>query len=129
MAEESPQSATVTLGRYLAAVREDRRLSLRQVEEATDKEVSNGYLSQLENDRIKQPSPHILYALSELYGVEYTKLMEMAGYLKPSGTRKDSARHGRAATFSDISLTEEEEVELLRFLRFIRSDRPPTSAP
>jgi len=113
----------VTLGRYLAMIRGDRKLTLRQVEEATGREVSNAYLSQLENDKIKQPSPHILHTLSDLYGVSYTGLMERAGYIKPEGTRGDSERHGRAATFADMELSDEEEVELLRFLRFMRSDR------
>ena len=41
-------------------------MTLREVEEATNKEVSNGYLSQLESGRISKPSPHILYTLSSV---------------------------------------------------------------
>lgn len=112
----------VTLGQYLATVRSGRKLTLRQVEEATDKQVSNAYLSQLENGRVKQPSPHILHCLAELYAVDYTILMQMAGYLKPSGTRKEGERHGRATTFSKLDLTPEEEAQLIKYLRFLRSD-------
>lgn len=118
----------VSLGQYLAAIRSDRRLSLRQVEEATQKEVSNAYLSQLENDRIKQPSPHILYALAELYAVDYTSLMQRAGYLRQANSRTGVERHGRAVTFADMNLTAEEESELLRFLRFMRSAKSSSSA-
>jgi len=42
-------------------------MSLRQVEEATEKEVSNAYLSQLETGKIVKPSPNILHALARVY--------------------------------------------------------------
>lgn len=120
---ELPQR-TVTLGQYLAAIREDRKLTLRQVEEATGKEVSNAYLSQLENDKIKQPSPHILHALADLYAVDYIVMMEKAGYLKPPGARQKAERHSRAVTFADMNLTPDEESQLLRYLKFMRTDKP-----
>lgn len=118
-----------TLGQHLASIRMGRKLTLRQVEEATNKEVSNAYLSQIENDKIKQPSPNILHALAELYAVDYTDLMERAGYLKPAtglrsadatGLRSAGARHGRVATFSEYNLTDAEQAALLEYLKFIR---------
>jgi transcriptional regulator with XRE-family HTH domain len=127
MSEQDLQQRTVTLGQYLAAIRTDRKLTLRQVEEATGREVSNAYLSQLENDKIKQPSPHILHVLADLYSVSYTGLMERAGYLKASEANA-TKRHGRAATFADMDLSSEEEAELLRFLRFMRTDRTGSGA-
>ena len=42
----------LTLGEYLASIRTDRGLSQRDVEKATNKVVSNAYLSQIENDQI-----------------------------------------------------------------------------
>ena len=48
-------SGKLPLGEYLASVRADRGLSLREVEKATDKTVSNAYLSQIENGQIKRP--------------------------------------------------------------------------
>jgi transcriptional regulator with XRE-family HTH domain len=116
-------SGAVTLGQYLAAIRGTRGLSLRQVEEATGREVSNAYLSQLENDKVKQPSPNILHALSSLYAIDYIGLMERAGYLNSHDVKSAAKRHGRAATFSEMDLSSEEETELLRFLKFIRSDK------
>lgn len=122
MSEESQRPAR-TLGGYLAAVRSDRGLTLRQVEEQTGKEVSNAYLSQLENDKVKQPSPNILHALSVTYGIDYVGLMERAGYLNAQQAPTVTKRHGRAATFADIDLTNDEEAELLRFLKFMRSEK------
>ena len=118
-------SARLTLGQYLAAVRKDRGLSLREVEKATNKVVSNAYLSQIENDQIKKPSPNILYALADLYGVGYEDLMERAGFVTPTKSRTAHQRHGRIATFADRNLTEEEEAELVQYLSFMRSRRKP----
>src|SRR5437868_6833026 len=55
------------LGPLLADLRTAKRLSLRQVEEATGKAVSNAYLSQLENGKIHKPSPNVLHSLSGVY--------------------------------------------------------------
>lgn len=111
------------LGSYLASLRVAKRLTLRQVEEATGNEVSNAYLSQLENGRITKPSPNILYSLAEFYGIAYDMLMEKAGYVVIKGTRKDGQKQGRTATFAIDNLTPEEEDELLDYLAYIRSRR------
>jgi transcriptional regulator with XRE-family HTH domain len=110
----------LTLGQYLASIRQARRMTLRQVEEATSKEVSNAYLSQIENDKIQQPSPNVLHALAEIYGIDYGQLMEMAGHITPSKSRSHNQRHGRVATFADHNLTPAEEAELIEYLQFIR---------
>ena len=112
-----------TLGQYLASIRADRKMTLREVEEASDKQVSNAYLSQIENDRIRKPSPNILHCLAEIYAISFENLMDKAGYLMPSTRRADGQRHGRVATFSEYNLTEEEESELLQYLQFMRSRR------
>ena len=116
---------TLTLGKYLASIRTDRHMTLREVEEATNKEVSNAYLSQIENDKIKKPSPNVLHTLSEIYGVDYEKLIEMAGYITASNKRSDNQRHGRVATFAEHNLSQEEETELMDYLQFIRSRKKP----
>lgn len=112
-----------TLGQYLASIRLDRKLSLRQVEEMTNREVSNAYLSQLETGKIQQPSPHVLNTLAEIYNVDYVGLMDLAGYLPAVKTRDASQRHGRVPTFAEHNLTPEEEGELLQFLQFLRSKK------
>ncbi len=107
-----------SLGAYLSDLRSTKKMTLREVEDATCKAVSNAYLSQLENGRIAKPSPNILYQLSEVYAVAYDKLMEKAGYLVSA--RRDSEKHGRVATFADENLTSEEEDALLSYLAFLR---------
>lgn len=113
----------VSLGAYLASIRNDRGLSLRAVEERTNRQVSNAYLSQIENDRIARPSPNILHALAELYVISYELLMEKAGYVVSTASRDDGDRHGRVATFAEHNLTSDEELELMQYLEFIRARR------
>ena len=111
------------LGRFLRNERERLGMSLREVEEATDGEVSNPYLSQLENGKIAKPSPHVLYALAGAMGLSYDLLMMKAGYIVSPEKRKKTEKHGRVATFSIENLTPEEEKELRDYLSFIRTKR------
>ena len=99
----------------MSDIRAAKGLKLRQVEEATDKEVSNAYLSQLENGKIKKPSPNVLHSLATVYGVSYENLMEKAGYIMPAGKGKKVPKR------SINDLTPEEEEELLKYLAFYRS--------
>ena len=109
-----------SLGDYLRDVRASRRHTLRDVEDATG--VSNAYLSQLEHDSIKKPSPHFLHKLAEFYKVPYDRLMEKAGYIKrvEKGTPA-SGRSGKLAASSLGPMSREEEEQLLQYLAFIRS--------
>ena len=109
------------LGTLLADLRTAKGFSLREVEEATAREVSNAYLSQLEQGKIKQPSPSILHRLAAVYAVPYEALMEKAGYLLPSADGSASGRRKRLAAFAIDDLTAEEEEDLLKYLAFIRS--------
>lgn len=120
---DTGSESKLTLGQYLASIRADRNLSQRQVEKATNKVVSNAYLSQIETDQIKKPSPNILHALAELYAVSYENLMERAGFVVPTRSRASSAdeRRSRAATFAGHNLTTEEEKELVQYLGYLRS--------
>lgn len=65
----------------LKNLRERAGLTLRQVEEATS--ISNAYLSQLENGKIKRPSAHSLYVLAKLYSVDVETLLIESGLVKP----------------------------------------------
>ena len=131
--EPSPKSAGGTtdipgiadelpLGTYLGLLRRAMGLSLRQVEDATKKEVSNAYLSQLENSRIAKPSPNVLYVLADQYGVAYEDLMRRAGYL-PATPATAGRRQASVPTFAIKDLTPEEEKMLLEYLGFIRQQK------
>jgi transcriptional regulator with XRE-family HTH domain len=120
------KTMSLSLGKYLASIRTDRKMTLRDVEEATNKVVSNAYLSQIENDKIQQPSPNVLHALAEIYSIDYADLMERAGHVVPTSARQHGQRHGRVATFANHHLTPEEEAELVEYLNFIRTRKRPS---
>jgi HTH-type transcriptional regulator, competence development regulator len=107
------------LGVVLADLRRAKGLSLREVQDATGNAVSNAYLSQLENHKIRKPSPNVLHELANVYGVPYETLMEKAGYLLPESSLQDGQRR-RLAVFAIDDLTAEEEEELLKYLAFLR---------
>jgi HTH-type transcriptional regulator, competence development regulator len=121
---DAPNTSNSTFGPFLKSQRVGRRMTLRDVEEASENEISNAYLSQLENGKIAKPSPHILHTLATIYSISYEDLMDRAGYLSPTSTlRSTSNKHGSAATRSIGNLSASEEKELLDYLAFFRSRR------
>jgi HTH-type transcriptional regulator, competence development regulator len=104
------------LGKTLTLARERKALTLREVERTTG--VSNAYLSQLENNRIKAPSPNVLHKLAELYEVPYAALMAAVGYpvAESAAIPLDAVR--LAARLGPTSPDEEDA--LADYLEFIR---------
>jgi len=123
MAKGTDQRGTdESFGAHLARLRNAAGLSLRQVEEASEAEVSNAYLSQLENNKIAKPSPNILHTLARIYKASYEDLMKRAGYIT-SDADASGRRQAKAATFAIQGLTPEEETILIDYLAFIRKQR------
>lgn len=105
-------------GDYLKALRQSKGFTLREVEKLAD--VSNAYLSQLESEKVKQPSPIILSKLADLYEVSYDTLMEKVGYPVTNSVTLPTAKENvLAARIGKI--TDDEEIELLEYLKFIRA--------
>jgi transcriptional regulator with XRE-family HTH domain len=69
-----------TLAERLKELRATKGLSLRDVEK--DFGINSGYLSQLESDKISNPTPSMLKKLSVAYQVPLGMLMEWAGYIE-----------------------------------------------
>lgn len=107
-----------TLGSYLKQIRKQRNFTLRDVEEKI--KISNAYLSQLENDKILQPSPSVLNKLAECYKISYEHLMMLAGY--PSLEKEKTAPSFRVGSDFD-DLTHEERETVLEYIQFLKSRR------
>ncbi len=83
-----------SFGAVLRQAREVRELSV--VDAARAAEISPAYLSKLENDAVKKPSPHVLHQLSEALTVPYAELMRLSGYhCLASRDRTATARSAR----------------------------------
>ena len=108
-----------SIGKALKQAREVRELSA--VDAARAAGISPAYLSRLENDAVKKPSPPVLHQLSEALGLPYTELMRLSGYRVPG----ESAGNGREAVSSALfaNLTEDEREELLEYLAWYRTRR------
>jgi HTH-type transcriptional regulator, competence development regulator len=109
------ESKNTSLGSVLRQARDLKKLALRSVEEMTG--ISNAYLSQLENDKIKKPSADILHKLAIAYKIDFNYLLHIAGLVEKS--TNENVSFGKFV-FSKDNLTKEEEEELIHYLQFIR---------
>ena len=107
-----------SFGFVLKQARELRGLSVVDAARAAD--ISAAYMSRLENDAVKKPSPHVLLQLGEALTLPYAELMRLNGYQVPGDERASGDRLG-AAIFAD--LTDDEREEMLEYLAWYRSRR------
>ena len=116
----------MSLGTYLQQVRHSRQLSLRDVQQlAKEKrlgaELSSGYLSMLERNEVKEPSPRILHSLASIYEIDYIDLMRMARYI-PSETVRAKASPALVAFRGAAQLSKEQQERIQRMIDFELSD-------
>ena len=77
--------------------------------------ISNAYLSQLENDKIKKPSANVLYKLSSIYNVDLNDLLAAAGIIQETESAKSRLLNSPALSAEKLTLKEEQE--LLNYLK------------
>lgn len=113
---------TQTVGEYLKLARNAANLTLREVEIKTNKAVTNGSLSQIENGHTKRPTPNVLYHLSNLYGLDYADLLRRAGHHTP--TEKTSGSVAMNVPLRAIEeLDDDERQELMEYIAFLHQRR------
>ena len=111
---------TSSFGAVLKQAREVRELSA--IDAARAAGISSAYLSKLESDMVKKPSPHVLHQLSEALTLPYAELMRLSGYRIPGPAADQTAAVTvGAALFAD--LTDDEREELLEYLAWYRARR------
>jgi len=106
-----------SFGAVVRQAREVRGLS--GVDAARAAGISAAYLSKLESDAVKRPSPHVLLQLSEALSLPYAELMRLSGYLVPGEAESKPGETVGAALFAD--LTDDERDELLEYLAWYRA--------
>ena len=99
----------MALGKKIRQLREE--LGVSQAQLSSQGGLSQGYLSQLENDEVQNPSAAVIFRLAQPLNVDPRVLMDAAGY--------DSGANGSGAEFP-VTV----DPELLRFLaRFPRQQQ------
>src|SRR5688500_12387311 len=91
----------VTIGAVLRAARSVRGLS--STETARSAGISPAYLSRLENDAVKRPSPGVLHRLGEVLKVPYAELMTLVGYRIPDASDAPDPARLDATIFTDLT--------------------------
>ncbi|HNV46205.1 MAG TPA: response regulator [Spirochaetota bacterium] len=81
------------LGTFIKAARKRTAITIREAEKRSG--VSNAYLNQIENGRIKRPSPDILGKIGALYDLPYDVLLHKAGYSLPDFKTDEDAERDR----------------------------------
>ncbi|HNR90511.1 MAG TPA: response regulator [Spirochaetota bacterium] len=77
------------LGTFIKAARKRTAITIREAEKRSG--VSNAYLNQIENGRIKRPSPDILSKIGALYDLPYDVLLHKAGYTLPDFENREES--------------------------------------
>jgi HTH-type transcriptional regulator, competence development regulator len=115
-----------SFGAVLKQARGVRQLSVNDAARAAG--ISAAYLSKLEHDAVKKPSPHILHQLGEALRLPYGELMRLSGYrvpgtpvLSPGTPVQPTGDALDAALFAD--LTDDERAELVEYLAWYRARR------
>lgn len=112
-----------TLGATLKDARLLASFTLRQVEEAAG--ISNAYLSQLENDKIKRPSANVLYKLASIYKIELNTLLSAAGIIKKTteSEKSESTEWEKRIAFYTGELSEDQKNMVVNYIKFIKSEK------
>ena len=112
----------MTLGKLLKQRREVLMLTLRQVEESAG--ISNAYLSQLENEKIKKPSVSVMDKLARLYGMPLDELLTASGMLQREENGFVKVSNGG---LNGVPITSDEEQQLMKYLEFLRYQKQKES--
>jgi transcriptional regulator with XRE-family HTH domain len=109
-----------SLAQMLADARHALGLSLREVERRTG--IRNAHLSQIETGTIARPEMALLWELSVAYGLDFARLLTLAGYEAAGEAAADRGRM-TVALRALGQLTPAEQAEALQFMAELRRRR------
>lgn len=90
----------MTLGKKIRALRDE--LGMSQAQLAAQAELSQGYLSQLENDEVQNPSAAVIFRLARSLHVDPRILMQAAGYTDMSISAEADASQYQVSVDPDL---------------------------
>lgn len=91
MGDEKITQQSIKFGQYLHNLREERRWSLRDIQEKTNNEVSNAYLSQLESGKKNIPTLKVMQRIADAFELPIEVFLKEAGYASPDMAVKKEA--------------------------------------
>jgi transcriptional regulator with XRE-family HTH domain len=108
-------------GKYLKKIREDRKMTLREVE--GEARISNAYLSQVERGIREVPTLKVLARLAKAYGIQLSDLTskaeeEMSGQKSNQGQAPAPDTEFICRGYEDLS--EGKKKELKSFLQYLK---------
>ncbi|MGD2168507.1 MAG: helix-turn-helix transcriptional regulator [Gammaproteobacteria bacterium] len=118
--EEKDDPMLIAFGEFVRAQRRLAQVSQRNLAKMSG--VSDSYLSQLERGNYR-PSPQVVKALAEAFGLEPRQLFMMLGFMDDDDTSSLSVEH---AIQMDDRLTSDQKESLIRVYRtFTGTDSKP----
>ena len=116
----------MTLGKKIRGLRDE--LGMSQAQLAAQAELSQGYLSQLENDEVQNPSAAVIFRLARSLHIDPRVLMQAAGYTELS---QEGANAGRYEVSVDPDLLSflariprEQQARLLKLFKGMERGTP-----
>lgn len=110
------------LGELLRKARKKMDWSLREVERESG--IHNAHLSQIEKGTIERPDPNILWTLAGIYGLDFRRLLRLAGHVeKDVGHSRKSLVGTALHALGDLSPAEQQEV--LNYMSQMKRKRSP----
>jgi transcriptional regulator with XRE-family HTH domain len=116
-----PARSDTTLAGTLSAARARHGLSLRAVEQRTG--IRSGHLSQLEKGRIAKPEMAMLWDLAAVYGLDFERLLALAGHTGGTETSERQRHRMTVALRAMRDLSPAEQTEALRFMAELKARR------
>jgi transcriptional regulator with XRE-family HTH domain len=120
----------MALGEKIRELRDE--LGMSQAQLSVQGGLSQGYLSQLENDEVQNPSAAVIFGLARALHVDPRVLMQAAGYGQASGP--ENGQEGYEVTVDPDLLRflarfpREQQAHFLRFMQAIEQSSDPVGA-
>lgn len=117
----------MTLGKKIRALRDE--LGMSQAQLSAHGGLSQGYLSQLENDEVQNPSAAVIFRLARALHIDPRVLMKAAGY-EEVASRSGYEEEYKVSVDPDLlcflaKIPREQQAHLLRVLESMEHKTPP----
>ena len=117
----------MTLGKKIRALRDE--LGMSQAQLSAQGGLSQGYLSQLENDEVQNPSAAVIFRLARALHVDPRVLMKAAGY-EEAASQSGYDEEYKVSVDPDLlrflaKIPRDQQTNLLRVLESMEHKTPP----